>query len=424
MRPWLIMIALSNLPKCETCTLKYLAGGALASSHIKGRLERSLSLQNSLFAQLIYSFARLTFNSNFHSPSFQVPLSFQTHNVRLQLDRSCRLRQLCTGCTPRSRLWLSLAFLAQDQLPSQATSRLPWSPCPNGFQARLCRFGRRCPELHLLCCRYLCQRWYVFTPISDPHDAYASFDPGAVAKLYDISCLQGNSIFATIQDKAVGTSDRGLSLIEGALAGSSDSSSITNHNNLTVVDTGTTIFMGDHYFVTNPTGAGGISPEFDFRTGAKKGDPNGFVIVKKNLGVAAPNPANVDLLALDALPGFGTLGKHVYRMDTALGQPAKSCTAGATSSVKYAAKYCKYSLVLATPSKTLHTLFRRLRLVDTYSLPLHPHPPQCGKRVTHPAHFTTRRPICLPFVESVRGLLKRFTLGLVKRNRIPYCAKP
>jgi hypothetical protein len=147
---------------------------------------------------------------------------------------------------------------------------------------------------------------------------------GAVAKLYDISCLQGNSIFATIQDKAVGTSDRGLSLIEGALAG-------------------TTIFMGDHYFVTNPTGAGGISPEFDFRTGAKKGDANGFVIVKKNLGVAAPNPANVDLLALDALPGFGTLGKHVYRMDTALGQPAKTCTAGATASVKYAAKYYVYA---------------------------------------------------------------------------------
>jgi len=147
---------------------------------------------------------------------------------------------------------------------------------------------------------------------------------GAVAKLYDISCLQGNSIFATIQDKAVGPSDRGLSLIEGALAG-------------------TTIFMGDHYFVTNPTGAGGISPEFDFRTGAKKGDGNGFVIVKKNLGVAAPNPANVDLLALDALPGFGTLGKHVYRMDTALGQPAKTCTAGATASVKYAAKYYVYA---------------------------------------------------------------------------------
>jgi len=143
---------------------------------------------------------------------------------------------------------------------------------------------------------------------------------GAVAKLYDISCLQGNSGFATLQDKAVATSDRGLSLIEGLLAG-------------------TTIFLGDHFFVSNPTGAAGISPDFDFRAGIKKGDPNGFVILKKTGDVPSASSKNVDLLALDALPGFGTLAKHVFRMDTALGQPAATCTPGSTTSVKYAAKY-------------------------------------------------------------------------------------
>jgi len=153
-------------------------------------------------------------------------------------------------------------------------------------------------------------------------DAGVFTSAGAVAKLYDISCLQGNSLFNNIQNLAINTPDRGLSLIETALAG-------------------TTEFLGDHYFGLNPTGAAGISPTFDFRTGFKKGDTNGFVTLKKAANVASTGGAkNVDLLALDALPGFGTLAKHVYRLDTAAGQPPASCTPKATVSIKYAAKYC------------------------------------------------------------------------------------
>jgi hypothetical protein len=49
---------------------------------------------------------------------------------------------------------------------------------------------------------------------------------------------------------------------------------------------GCTALLGDHYFIKNPVaGSTGITPVFDFRTGAKKGDSSGFVDAKK-IGVS------------------------------------------------------------------------------------------------------------------------------------------
>lgn len=47
------------------------------------------------------------------------------------------------------------------------------------------------------------------------------------------------------------------------------------------------VTLGDHYFIPNPAVNGtGITPVFDFRTGAKKGDPSGFAALKR-VGVSS-----------------------------------------------------------------------------------------------------------------------------------------
>lgn len=155
---------------------------------------------------------------------------------------------------------------------------------------------------------------------------------GAVAKLFDISCLVNTPLFPSVQDLvfAIGSTAKGQDLI----------------SKIESVTKSTPLALGDHYFIPNPAvGGTGLSPVFDFRAGVKKGDVNGFAVVKKLGNTASPaGSANVDWLALQNIGGTigGTLANNVMRVDTKGGQPPASCTPNATIAVPYTAKYWLY----------------------------------------------------------------------------------
>jgi len=135
---------------------------------------------------------------------------------------------------------------------------------------------------------------------------------GAVAKLYDISCLSGSPGFEGIQDDWFALAPNLQQVIQGGL----DS---------------TFLFASDHYFIVNGTG---ISPKF---ASARDGGAS-FTIDAKVAGLHAPNATDVDWLQLTNVQG--TFAKTVFRVDTKAGQPPASCAPGsAPISVRYAAKY-------------------------------------------------------------------------------------
>ncbi|CAE6436856.1 unnamed protein product [Rhizoctonia solani] len=155
---------------------------------------------------------------------------------------------------------------------------------------------------------------------------------GAVAKLFDISCLLNTPIFPGIQDMvfAVAGNAKGQALV---------SKIETVLNSLPL----TPLMLGDHYFIPNPAVNGtSLTPVFDFRAGVKKGDSNGFVAVKKLGNTPSPaGSANVDWLMLQNIGGTigGSLANTVMRVDTKSGQPPTSCSPNATISVPYTTKY-------------------------------------------------------------------------------------
>ncbi|KAI3600368.1 malate dehydrogenase [Moniliophthora roreri] len=124
---------------------------------------------------------------------------------------------------------------------------------------------------------------------------YAS--AGAVAQLYDVSCSYK--------------------------PGSSYQSTNLKH-------------LGEHYFVTNPTGTG-ISPKWDMTKFFA--NPNAFVIGARSAGIPAPTgPSDVDWLYLTNVQGG--LATEIYRTDTKGGQPPASCTPGSPLiTVGYSAIY-------------------------------------------------------------------------------------
>ncbi|KAF5330010.1 hypothetical protein D9611_010492 [Ephemerocybe angulata] len=152
---------------------------------------------------------------------------------------------------------------------------------------------------------------------------------GAVAELYDISCLGGSKLFTTIQDRLMG-------LWEDAPNGLTAQKLVSSYT-----QTKANTVLGYHYFVPNPSGKGGLSPKWDFTsTGSTKRNRNAFVIVEKVGGATAPTgKQDVDWLATKSVSGG--LAGLVYRTDTRQGQPPASCVPGQSPNiqVKYASKY-------------------------------------------------------------------------------------
>jgi len=149
---------------------------------------------------------------------------------------------------------------------------------------------------------------------------------GAVADLFDISCLYGTEEFAKIQDDAFDIWQKCPNL-------DPLNSSLKNE----LLKEFKIPLLGYHYFIIYN---GTLRPDFDFTsTGANKGNQDAFVVAAKAVDVPAPNSVeDIDWLELKALAG--KLADAVYRVDTKGGQPPTNCTPGSSPiSVKYAAKY-------------------------------------------------------------------------------------
>jgi len=143
---------------------------------------------------------------------------------------------------------------------------------------------------------------------------------GAVALLYDLSCLSHSPEFDDVQDMAYELWKASPAKIKPPL---------------------TTSFMGNHYFVTSPSGIG-LSPVWDYRAGVATGNAEAFVLAAKVVDVPAPTgPQDVDWLQLKSVSG--SLATQIYRTDTRGGSPPTSCTPGSAAiSLKYVAKYWLY----------------------------------------------------------------------------------
>ncbi|KAJ6577763.1 hypothetical protein B0H19DRAFT_1020250 [Mycena capillaripes] len=151
---------------------------------------------------------------------------------------------------------------------------------------------------------------------------------GAVASIFDISCIDKTPAFATIQTTAF----KAWSVAPASLTATTIGSKI-----------GVPTLLGFHYFVPSPSGTG-LSPKWDFTsTGKFAGNSSAFILAAKAGDITAPTDSatNVDWLMLNNVQG--SLASKVFRIDTVNGQPPTSCVAGSADiSVKYTAKYYLY----------------------------------------------------------------------------------
>ncbi|KAF9269437.1 hypothetical protein L218DRAFT_826204, partial [Marasmius fiardii PR-910] len=130
---------------------------------------------------------------------------------------------------------------------------------------------------------------------------------GAVAKLFDVSCISNDDNFLNLTTLA-------YNLWKKAPASTSAAEAIRS---LPYIDTRHP--FGDHYFVTSPSGTG-ISPKWDATSGAFKGNPKAFMLGARAAGVPAPTGnADIDWLYLTNVDG--SLADEVYRTGTRGGQP-------------------------------------------------------------------------------------------------------
>jgi len=143
---------------------------------------------------------------------------------------------------------------------------------------------------------------------------------GAVASLYNLACISHSPEFDDIQDLAY---------------------DLWNDSPTNTTPPMSSSFMGNHYFITSPSGKG-LSPVWDYRAGVAKGNPEAFVLAAKVADVPAPTShQDVDWLQLKFVSG--ALATQIYRTDTRGGSPPTSCTPGsAPISLKYVAKYWLY----------------------------------------------------------------------------------
>ncbi|KAJ7250605.1 hypothetical protein C8J57DRAFT_677209 [Mycena rebaudengoi] len=152
---------------------------------------------------------------------------------------------------------------------------------------------------------------------------------GAVAELFDISCLYGSPEFEKLQDIAYtmwkfAPPAAPISVIIEYMASFHAS-----------------FVLGQHYFIPAASGTG-VSPKWDFSSAALEGHPDAFVVAAKAGGLPAPTgPKDVDWLALNGVQG--KLATQVFRLNTAGGVPPASCNPGSSPiSVKYASTYWLY----------------------------------------------------------------------------------
>ncbi|KAJ2930044.1 hypothetical protein H1R20_g7056, partial [Candolleomyces eurysporus] len=167
-------------------------------------------------------------------------------------------------------------------------------------------------------------------------DAGTYASAGAVAALFDISCLGGKPAFDTIQKTAYTI---WKNIPDGPLSSRCQSGIATPLG---------VVASGAHFFTKTPAGTN--APVWDMRAiGPKnvKGKSGAYVVGAKVAGIPSPEGAkNVDFLQLKAVEG--ALATAIYRTDTQGGPAPASCTPGsAPISVKYTSKYFLYGSTVA-----------------------------------------------------------------------------
>jgi hypothetical protein len=135
---------------------------------------------------------------------------------------------------------------------------------------------------------------------------------GALAELFDISCMDGTAEFSTIQCDAFnlwnGLSDGNT--FDGTLV-----QAIQNQFNVTVT--------GQHYF--QPGNNGTLEPIWDLRSvGQFEGNPGALFGGHKLFSIPSPNNSAVDVAWLELGNDFGSLANKVYRINTVSGQPPQT----------------------------------------------------------------------------------------------------
>ncbi|RDB27842.1 hypothetical protein Hypma_002131 [Hypsizygus marmoreus] len=151
---------------------------------------------------------------------------------------------------------------------------------------------------------------------------------GAVAELFDASCIYGTPFYSTTASTAytlwkiappILPAQAIITLLQGLKS---------------------PLVLGQHFYVTNPLTGIGINPKWDFTSqGTTKGNTNAYVVAAKVQGMAAPTGTrDIDWVQLKSIQG--SLATQVYRVDTKGGQPPASCTPGTPDiAVKYASMY-------------------------------------------------------------------------------------
>jgi len=147
------------------------------------------------------------------------------------------------------------------------------------------------------------------------HDTRFFSSTGAVAQLYDISCLHKSSpkLFATIQEP-----------IYEAWIKMSDDVTVQEVTAIIPALLAPEVILADHYFIPNPAGTG-IAPLWDFRTSKRFHEKEDAFFVGAGLAsVEAPtDPSdNINWLRINSIAGG--FGDEVYRIDTVGGQPPTS----------------------------------------------------------------------------------------------------
>jgi len=150
---------------------------------------------------------------------------------------------------------------------------------------------------------------------------------GAVAELFDISCLYGSTLFDTIQEP----------LFE-AWSDLSPEITITEAIGFLPYAVPVDLIQAQHYFIRNS--AGGLSPTWDFRTSQRFNGVSNALFVGAT-SASLPDPVNhtANVAWLDVGHVSGDIAAEVFRVHTVGGQPPTSCTPGTNISVKYTSQY-------------------------------------------------------------------------------------
>jgi len=147
---------------------------------------------------------------------------------------------------------------------------------------------------------------------------------GAVADLFDGSCLQTKKKYSTVSAQAFKKFSSSKTITPAQVA-----SSISGLGQK----------FGTHYFVKNA--ANGTSPLWEAQSvpGALKGDPQAVTIQSKLANSAPPTGGDVNVDWLSLVKVSGGLASEVFRVDTQGGKAPATCTPGQTTQVKYTSTY-------------------------------------------------------------------------------------